>query len=264
VIQEPQPTTPEPIPPQQPVRVPLPQSAPYVTYAIIGVTSFVFVLQKISFAIPGFGSFSGGADILEIWGGLIGGAVRHGQVWRLITPILLHDNTFYLHILSNMYAVYVLGIGLERTFGHRRFLLLYLLGGFSGNVLSFLISSQYYSFSVGASTSIFGLIGAEGVFLIQNRKIFGDRFRSAIGNVIFIIVFNLFVIGSLPNIDKMGHVGGLLGGLIFTWFAGPLWAVESNLFGYSLVDKRPARDVLVGAAVVVFIFGALTLWGMMM
>jgi hypothetical protein len=49
---------------------------------------------------------------------------------------------------------------------------------------------------------------------------------------------------------------------MFTWFAGPLWAVESNLFGHSLVDKRPARDVLIGAAVVVFIFGALTLWGL--
>ena len=246
--------------PQQPVRVTLPQSAPYVTYAIIGVTVFVFILQLISIFV--FGRFSGGADFLEVLGALNGRAVHDGQVWRLITPVLLHDNSFpFFHILFNMYALYSLGIGIERTFGHRRFLLLYLLGGFSGNVISFLHSGDY-AYSVGASTAIFGLIGAEGIFLIQNRKLFADRFRSAIGNVIFVIAINLFVIGSLPFIDSWGHIGGLIGGLMFTWFAGPVWAVESNLFGYSLVDKRPARDVLVGVAVVVFVFGVLALWGM--
>jgi len=248
-------------PPPQGVRVPLPRSAPYVTYAIIGVTVFVFVLQLISIVI--FGRYSYSADILEVYGALIGSSVHKGQVWRLITPVLLHDNSFpFFHILFNMYALYSLGIGIERAFGHRRFLLLYLLGGFSGNVMSFLVSSQNYPYSIGASTAIFGLIGAEAVFLIQNRKLFEGRFRAAIGNVIFVIAINLFVIGSLPFIDNWGHIGGLIGGLMFTSFAGPLWNVESNILGYSLVDKRPARDVIIGAAVVIFIFGALALWGM--
>jgi len=221
----------------------------------------VFVLQKISLGIPAFGSFSGGADILEVWGALNGKAVQNGQVWRLITPVLLHDTSFFLHILFNMYALYSLGIGIERTFGPRRFLLLYLLGGFAGNVISFLHLGDN-AYSVGASTAIFGLIGAEAMFLIQNRKLFADRFRGAIGNVIFVIAINLFVIGSLPFIDNWGHIGGLVGGLMFTSFAGPLWNVEASQFGYSLVDKRPAREIIIGAAVVVFIFGALALWGM--
>jgi rhomboid protease GluP len=251
----------QPPPPQQTVRISLPQSAPYVTYTLIGVTVFVFVLQVLSLFV--FGRDSQGADILEHYGALVGSAVHQGQVWRLITPILLHDNSFpFFHILFNMYALYVLGIGIERTFGPRRYVLLYLLGGFSGNVISFLHSGAY-TYSIGASTAIFGLIGAEGIFLIQNRKLFADRFRGAIGNVIFVIVINLFVIGSLPFIDNWGHIGGLFGGLMFTWFAGPIWGVESNLFGgYTLVDKRPARDVITGAVVVAFIFGALTLWGM--
>jgi len=78
-----------------------------------------------------------------------------------------------------------------------------------------------------------------------------------------VILINLFLVGSLPGIDNWGHIGGLIGGVMFTSFAGPLWNVESNLLGYSLVDKRPAREVMIGASVVIFIFGALTLWGMM-
>jgi len=250
-----------PAPPSQPqpVSVALPRSAPYVTYTIIGITVMIFVLQWISTLV--FGRFSGGMDILEIYGALIPSAVRGGQLWRLITPVLLHDNSFFMHILFNMYALYVLGIGLERSFGHGRFLLLYILGGFSGNVLSFLLLGSN-SYSIGASTAIFGLIGAEGVFIYQNRKLFAGRFRSAIGNVIFIIVFNLVVIGSLPSIDNAGHIGGLIGGLMFAWFAGPIWAIEGIQPLLQLVDQRSSREAVTGAAAVLVVFGALAMWGM--
>ena len=249
----PQPAT----PPQQPVRVAVPQSAPYVTYAIIGVTVAFYIMQIVSVAVLGYPTTYGNIDWLELFGARINDFIKAGQVWRLLTPALLHGSI--PHIFFNMYALFSLGTSLERYFGRRRFLVLYVLGAFAGNVTSFLFTTGY---SVGASTAIFGLIGAEGVFLYQNRKLFADRFRSAIGNVIFIAAINLFVIGSLPGIDNWGHIGGLIGGLMFTWFAGPVWAVESNLFDYSLVDKRPARDVITGAAVVIFIFGALTLWGL--
>jgi rhomboid protease GluP len=249
-------------PAPQRIHIAMPEIAPYVTYAIIGVTGFVFILQIASIAV--FGRYSNGADLLERYGALYGGKVQAGELWRLITPILLHDNSFpFMHILFNMYALYAFGMGLERFFGHRRFLLLYLLGGFSGNVLSFLVSSQRYSFSIGASTAIFGLIGAEAVFLIQNRKVFAGQFRRAINNIIFVAAINLFIIGSLPGIDNWGHIGGLLGGLIFTWFAGPLWEVEGITPALYLADQRPTREVLVGAATVVLIFGALAFWGMM-
>jgi rhomboid protease GluP len=251
---------PQGIPAPRSVRVPMPQSAPYVTYTIIGVTVFMFILQLLSIAI--FGRYSAGLDLVEIYGALIGDAVRNGQVWRLITPILLHDNSFFLHILFNIYALYSFGNGLEQRFGHKRFLLLYLLGGFSGNVMSFIVSSQHYSYSIGASTAIFGLLAAEGVFLYQNRKLFAGQFRRAIGNILFIAAINLFVIGSLPGIDNWGHIGGLLGGLAFTWFAGPLWDVESDLVGgFHLVDRRPASEIVIGATVVLAVFGTLAVWG---
>ena len=240
----------QPVPAQQAMRVPMPRSAPYVTYSIIGVTVFVYVLQLLS-------TFTLGKDYLVLYGARINEAILAGELWRFLTPALLHGSI--PHIAFNMYALLSFGTGLERHFGHWRFLLLYLLGAFAGNVASFLFSAGY---SVGASTAIFGLLGAEAVFLIQNRKLFAGQFRSAIGNIIFIAAINLFIIGSLPGIDNWGHIGGLLGGLIFTSFAGPLYEVEGISPAYHLVDRRPVREVIIGAAMVVLVFGGLAMWGM--
>src|SRR6185295_14433421 len=175
--------SPQPAPAPQAVRVSVPQSAPYVTYSIIGITVFCYVLQLVSQSVFG-------TDLLVLYGARVNEAILRGELWRFITPALLHGSL--PHIAFNMYALLSFGTGLERHFGHGRFLLLYLLGAFAGNVASFLFTSG--SYSVGASTAIFGLLGAEAVFLIQNRKMFAGRFRSAIGNIIFIAAVNLFII----------------------------------------------------------------------
>ncbi len=234
------------------VSVSLPKSVPTVTYTIIGITVVVYLLQIATLQFLG-------TDIPVVLGVKVNNLIRAGQLWRLLTPVLLHDDTSIFHIGFNMYALIVFGQGLERHFGHRRFLLLYLLGAFTGNVLSFLLSS---SASLGASTAIFGLIGAEGVFLLQNRKLFGSQFKGAIGNIVFVVVVNLFI-GLAPGIDDWGHVGGLLGGLIFAWFAGPRWEMEGMYPALHLADKREPREVLTGAAVVILIFGALAMIGML-
>ncbi len=235
---------------QQMVRVPMPQSAPYVTYTIIAITVIFYILQLVSESTLG-------TDILVLYGARINEQILAGELWRFITPALLHGSV--PHIAFNMYALFSFGTGLERHFGHGRFFLLYVLGAFTGNVASFLFSSGY---SVGASTAVFGLLGAEAIFLYQNRKLFAGQFGRAIQNVIFIAAINLFL-GLQPGIDNWGHIGGLLGGLMFTWFAGPMWEVEGIAPALRLVDARPAREVIVGAATVVLIFGALAMWGMM-
>ena len=250
--------TPPSAPAQQAMRVPMPRSAPYVTYTIIGITVAFYLLQIVSVWIFGYALPGLRMDWLEYYGARINEAILAGELWRLITPALLHGSI--PHIAFNMYALLSFGTGLERHFGHWRFLLLYLLGAFAGNVASFLFTSG--SYSVGASTAIFGLLGAEAVFLIQNRKLFAGQFRSAIGNIIFIAAINLFIIGALPGIDNWGHIGGLLGGLIFTSLAGPLYEVEGISPAYHLVDRRPAREVIIGAATVVLVFGGLAMWGM--
>jgi len=236
----------------------LPASVPYVTYTIVGITVLVYLLQLGSVALLGYANAMARMDVLVALGARVNEMIRQGQLWRFVTPVLLHASV--PHILFNMYALVAFGSGLERHFGHTRFLLLYVLGGFTGNVLSFLLSDGY---SVGASTAVFGLVGAEGVFLFQNRGLLGNQFGRAIGNVLFIVAVNL-MLGLTPGIDNWGHVGGLLGGLVFTWFAGPVWEVRQGEIGGGLVlaDKREPREVLTGAAVVILIFGFLAVWGL--
>jgi rhomboid protease GluP len=233
-------------------------AVPTVTYAIVGITAVIYLLQLASVALRGYAVQAAQMDILMAWGARINPLILQGQVWRFITPVLLHASI--PHVLFNMYALAVFGAGLERHFGHLRFLTLYVLGGFAGNVLSFLLSNGY---SVGASTAVFALVGAEGVFLFQNRGLLGNQFGRAIGNVLFIVAVNL-ALGLTPGIDNWGHIGGLLGGVIFTWFAGPVWEVRPRGLGgagYELVDRREAREVVVGAAVVLLIFGTLAAYG---
>jgi rhomboid protease GluP len=238
-----------PVSEEQSVRVSLPQSAPYVTYAIIAITVIIYILQLASEVLLQ-------GDLPGAFLAKDNDLIRAGQLWRLLTPALVHGSI--PHIAFNMYALFSFGIGLERHFGHGRFLLLYVLGAFAGNVMSFLLTNGN---SVGASTAIFGLIGAEGVFLLQNRKLFAGQFRSAIGNIIFIVAINLFF-GLQPQIDNWGHIGGLLGGLIFSSFAGPLWEVEGIRNSYEIVDRREFSGVLTGTVTVLFIFGGLAFWGM--
>jgi rhomboid protease GluP len=217
--------------PQQMVRVGMPAVAPYVTYTIIAITVLAYVLQLAAGAVLG-------TDILILYGARINEAILAGELWRFLTPALLHGSI--PHILFNMYALFSFGTGLERHFGHGRFILLYVLGAFTGNVFSFLFSGGY---SVGASTAVFGLLGAEAVFLFQNRKLFAGQFCRAIQNVVFIAIINL-ILGLQPGIDNWGHVGGLIGGLMFTWFAGPVWKIEGMPPDLRMVDQRTSRDVI--------------------
>jgi rhomboid protease GluP len=228
----------------------MPASVPYVTYSIVGVTALIYLLQLASVQIFQI-------DLLEALGAKNNTLIQHGQFWRLLTPALLHANP--PHILFNMYALIVLGVDLERNFGRWRFLTLYILGAITGNVFSFLLTS---SDSVGASTAIFGLIGAEGIVLYQNRKLLGNQFGRAIGNIIFVAAINLFL-GLTPGIDNWGHIGGLLGGLIFTWFAGPRFEVKGIFPSLHLADTREPREVLTGVAAVVLIFGTLMMIGIL-
>jgi len=246
---------PEPVPAPQPVRIRIPSTRPTVTYVLIGVTVVVYILQVLSTAL--FGDAINGIGWLELLGARFNSAIRAGELWRFITPVFLHGSP--THIFFNMYALLSLGTFLERQLGHGRFTLLYFLGGFSGNVFSFLFTGAD-GFSLGASTAVFGLVAAEAIFFYQNRKLFGAQARQAIGNVVFIIVINLFI-GLAPGIDNWGHVGGLLGGAMFAWFASPVWMVVGLPPEMDLSDQREVRDILTGTALVLLVFGGLAAWG---
>jgi rhomboid protease GluP len=255
--QETSPRPPEPVSAPHEIRVALPTLVPTATYVILGFTVLVYILQLVSVAVVGYAVYQ--IDWLEVYGARFNEAIRMGEVWRFITPVFLHGSV--PHVLFNMYALYSIGSLLERHFGHGRFLLLYFLGAFSGNVFSFLLTGEN-GYSVGASTAVFGLFAAEVVFFYQNRKLFGSQAKQAIGNAALIIAVNLFI-GLTPGIDNWGHVGGLLGGAMFAWFASPRWEVAGTAFsGFKLEDQRESREIILGAGLVILVFGALATWAM--
>ena len=235
----------------QPVQVAVPTVKPYVTYTLIGLTVFIYLLQMA-------GQYLLNQDLVTALGVKVNDLIRQGQLWRLITPVFLHGSI--LHIGFNMYALYIYGRGLEARFGHGRFTLLYFLAAYAGNVLSFIMTPNP---SLGASTAIFGLIAAEGVFLLQNRQVLGNRVNRSLMNLLYIAAINLFIGFSTSGVDNFGHIGGILGGLIFTWFGGPRWKVEGIYPQLRLVDEREGHGAITGAALVLLMFIPLTLFGWM-
>jgi len=230
----------------QSIPVQLPSRRPYISYTLLVVTILVYVAQVASAKYLG-------TDIPFLWGVKYNDYIVQGQFWRLLTPMFLHGSL--LHIAFNMYALWRFGPSLERFYGYARFLALYVIAGFAGNVFSFAMSPAA---SLGSSTAIFGLLGAEGVFLYQNRKIFGRQSQSALQQLIMLAAINL-LIGTSPGIDNWGHLGGLLGGVSFAWLAGPVLRVEGAFPNFVLVDTRNTRDAWLAALGVAGSFAVLAL-----
>ena len=226
------------------ISVSTPDISPRVSYVLLGVTISMYLLQFASQNMTGI-------DYPAALGAKINEAIIQGQLWRLITPVLLHGSI--IHLGFNMYALFVLGPGLERYYGHWRFLTLYLLAGFAGNVMSFLFTPAP---SLGSSTAIFGLLGAQGIFLYQNREIFGRPVQRALMNLVMIALVNLFI-GLSPGIDNWGHIGGLLAGTLFAWYAGPVLKMTGLYPNLKLVDVRERNDVIRTAVSVFILFGTL-------
>jgi rhomboid protease GluP len=228
-------------------QIPLrPVFRPYVTFVLIAICVAVYLLQT---AI-------GYLFNLDITQALVkdNASIMQGQIWRLITPIYLHGSI--LHIAFNMYALYAIGPTLERFYGHGRYLTLFILSGFAGNVMSFIFTANP---SLGSSTAIFGLLGAEGVLIYQNRELFGSIATRALSQVVVIAVINL-IIGLTPNsgIDNWGHIGGLIGGTIFAWFGGPLLRKQALVQANAVVNVRTSREVIVAGTAVFGLFFFLT------
>lgn len=183
-----------------------PVAAPYVTWTILGLMVAGFIAQLgtsdpvgragssplvLEFAMLGLGHMDGV---------LLG--VAAGEWYRLITAAFLHGSIF--HLLFNGYAMYALGMQLERWLGHGRFLALWVLGALSGSVLSLLVAP--HQLSVGASGAIFALFGA--VFVV------GRRLRLDLRMVGVLLVVNLVLTFLVPQISWTAHVGGLVAGFI--------------------------------------------------
>jgi membrane associated rhomboid family serine protease len=140
-------------------------------------------------------------------------AVAHGEIWRLVTIVLVHDPTFLLHLLFNMYALYIAGPIVEQLYGARRFVLFYLLAAVGGSIASFAFGTGQYA--VGASGAIFGLFGILFVATRAHHPALDRRGRALVGQIGMLLVINLafgFAVGS--QIDNFAHIGGLATGAL--------------------------------------------------
>ncbi len=161
-----------------------------------------------------------------------------GEIWRLVTPVFIHVGLW--HIFVNMYSLYALGPAVERLFSSQRMLVLYLLSGISGVVLSFALSPNA---SVGASGAVFGLLGALGTFLYRHRNRLGRAGRLQLRQIVMVALLNLGL-GLMPQVDNWGHLGGLLAGIVLTWTLGPMLDVSwSEDRKPKLIDRRPWQKV---------------------
>jgi len=146
-------------------------------------------------------------DMLN-WGANLRTLVLEGQWWRLITCCFLHYGP--IHLAFNMWALYSIGMFLERMIGSWRFGFAYVIAGLAGSLNS--IAWNPATTSAGASGAIFGMFGLFLALLTTN--ILEKGFRTAmLKSIVPMILFNL-LIGTAAMIDNAGHIGGLLAGLV--------------------------------------------------
>ena len=211
-----------------------------ISYTLIAVSVVFFLLQNLS-------TWFFRAELLLYFGAKINPLILQGEVWRFLTPAFLHGSV--LHLAFNMYALFSIGPTLERKYGKTSFLLLYAISAIFGNVLSFLFSPNV---SLGSSTAIFGLIAAQGVYIYKNRHLLGSAARPLLMNVLFSIMVNLFLGFSSSNIDNLGHLGGLAGGSLYAWFAGPSYGIGENIFGENVIVKE-TKKIFQTAGLILFL-----------
>lgn len=171
---------------------------PYVTYSLIGINTFIFILSLFFNILPLFA-------VNRYF-------IVHGEYYRLITGIFLHNGV--IHLMFNMYSLYVIGTQLESFLGKVKYLIVYLLSGLAGSVLSIFFNN---SFSVGASGAIFGLLGSLIYFGYHYRVYLDSVIKS---QIIPLIIFNLMLGFMLRGIDNWAHIGGLIGGVFSTMGVG--------------------------------------------
>ena len=177
-----------------------------ITPILIGICIIVFILMYI------LGNGSEDINTLLMFGANYKPLILEGQIWRFATSIFLHIGI--LHLLVNMYALYIIGKQLEGFLGRTKYLLVFLGSGILGSLLSAVVHN---SISAGASGAIFGLLGSLLYFGYHYRLYLGSVLKS---QVIPIIIINLIIGFTLKGIDNFAHIGGLIGGYLITCALG--------------------------------------------
>ena len=165
------------------------------------------------------------SNVLITFGANQGQRIIEGEIWRLFTSMFLHVG--FAHLAFNAYALFIFGFEMERLYGPDRYVIIYILAGLFGSLFSF-ASRGPAVLSAGASGAIFGIIGMNLAYFLTHRQTFGEFGRSRVMSTLIIIGINLVFGFTVPRIDNMAHLGGLIAGFALGYGLAPQ---------YKLVDE---------------------------
>ena len=175
---------------------------PIITKILITINIVIFILQLVL-----------GCDVVANFGANYAPFVKSGKFYVLFTSMFIHGNL--IHLLFNMYALYIIGPQVESFYGKIKYLAIYFGSGILGALLSDIFLQN--SISVGASGAIFGLLSSIVYFGYHYRAYLDTVIRS---QIMPLIIFNIFLGIVIPNIDTFCHIGGLIGGVLVSMACG--------------------------------------------
>jgi rhomboid protease GluP len=173
------------------------------------VTSVLLGSNVIMFAVELALGSATSIGVLVALGAMVPSLIAEGQYWRLITSMFLHVGV--LHLVLNLYVLYLFGHVLESVLGSARFAAVYFITGFWGSAASFAFGDEN-RVAAGASGAIFGLLGAWLAYNWRRRRLS----VAAQGNIrvaLVLIGVNLVLGVAVRGIDNAAHLGGLAAGL---------------------------------------------------
>ena len=195
------------------------------TFAFIIANVFLYILMSL------WGDAQG--QMLLAFGAKRNDLINQGEWWRFVTPIFLHvhlPGLGPLHLLANMYGLFMLGPFVEKLYGSARFVVFWVLTGIAGVFASYLtvrcdlahgVLGQFLfkgedSASAGASGALFGLIGVLFVFGLKYRRELPEGLKRVFGTGMLPTILLNLAIGYAAHgaIDNAAHLGGLASGML--------------------------------------------------
>jgi len=159
------------------------------------------------------------------------------RVWTLVSASFLHGGI--LHIFFNMAALRQLATVVNREFGVYRMFVIYTLSGVIGFWISYLAG---IAFTIGASASVCGLVGAILYYGKSRGGVYGKNlYRQIAVWVVFLFIFGLVV----PGINNWGHGGGILSGIVLGYLLGYQERKREKLFHKILAGACAITTLLV-------------------
>lgn len=206
---------------------------PIITYILIFINIVMFVLMYM------LGNGSENTNTLIDFGANYILLTKAGEYYRLITSGFLHIGV--IHLLLNMYSLYIVGSQVEYFYGKVKYIIIYLFSLIMGSLFTVALSSVN-TVSAGASGAIFGLLGSILYFGIKYRGYIGN---SLVNQIVPVVVLNLIIGFTTPGIGNAAHIGGLIGGYLISMAVG---------IGIDKKEQRSSRTngIIISAILTIF------------